>query len=77
MKCPKCKEGKIITVRFRLSRERASLCNNCGALWFLGEKIIAKRAHNFRAFSKHFEHEHVPKIFKNRDHEHRLIYHNI
>ena len=73
MKCPACEEGNIIKVRFKKSGESASLCDQCNALWFLGEDINPIRMHNFRSFANDLEIEHALNIHDEKDQDHSPI----
>lgn len=73
MKCPKCEIGNIITLRFKLSGEKAWACRQCDALWFLGEGLNPNRSHNFHAFSKDLERGNG-EFFHTGDREHRSIH---
>lgn len=39
MFCPKCGNGKIITVVLKVDGEKAHLCDYCESLWLEGEVI--------------------------------------
>jgi hypothetical protein len=70
VKCPKCEEGALVNVRFKLSGEKTTMCDSCGALWFLGEPLNPARAHNFRAFAKDLDIEHALEMSDDVDQEH-------
>ena len=39
MICPKCGNGKIVSVVLKIDRKKAKLCDFCETLWFEGEVV--------------------------------------
>jgi hypothetical protein len=57
MTCPKCENGIIENVIFKVDGEKGKLCDYCGTVWFEGELIAVSTGHEiagFRTYDKEY-----------------------
>ncbi|HSA83968.1 MAG TPA: hypothetical protein VLF20_03710 [Patescibacteria group bacterium] len=48
MKCPRCEEGILETIKFRKIAKLAKRCSFCHVVWFADERIVATTGHVIR-----------------------------
>lgn len=69
MKCPRCEEGALVKIKFKVSGRFASLCEFCDTLWFDHEMIASTTGHTLRAYSQGNEHEFDELNDQDQDHQ--------
>lgn len=65
MICPKCDEGRIITIKFKRVNKTAYVCDYCDALWFDEESINRDTNHTLRSYSQDEDLEYtIEKVYE-------------
>lgn len=57
MICPRCQEGEIKAIRFRVTGKNAFLCEACEALWFNEKNISTIKPSTIRLHSQEQDYE--------------------
>lgn len=70
MRCPKCEEGKIVTIVLKRTGDEATLCNYCETLWLKDEEIKFNTGHPYD-IAKKDDREYTLEVSEESDQEHR------
>ena len=75
MKCPKCEEGTIVTIKFKKTGKSAFLCDFCQTVWFEGEDIALSTGHQLKTYTNSEDREYTLEEAEEKNQEHQPAVH--